>query len=184
MSAIAVLPSTLPGIREATPDDIPAIKSIYQCHVLNGKGSFEETPPGEQQMAERLAAVRGYGLPWLVAVIDGRIVGYCYATVYRPRPGYRYTIEDSVYIDTGMTGRGIGKALLGELIARCEQGPWRQMIAVIGDGENNQGSCRLHSQHGFETVGRLRSVGFKLGDWRDTVMMQRPLNGGDQTLPQ
>ncbi|VEB99419.1 Phosphinothricin N-acetyltransferase [Cedecea lapagei] len=183
MSAVETLPLSSVHLREATPDDIPAIKTIYDWHVLNGKGSFEETPPDLQQMAERLAAVRSHGLPWLVAVIDDRVVGYCYATLYRPRPGYRYTIEDSVYIDASMTGRGIGKALLSELIALCEKGPWRQMIAVIGDGENNTGSCKLHSQHGFETVGRLRSVGFKLGDWRDTLMMQRPLNGGDETLP-
>ncbi|AIR65683.1 GNAT family N-acetyltransferase [Cedecea neteri] len=183
MSAVETLPFPAVLIREATPDDIPVMTTIYAWHVLNGKGSFEEIPPDGKQMTERLAAVRAHGLPWLVAVIDNQVVGYCYATVYRPRPGYRYTVEDSVYIDASMTGRGIGKALLSELIALCEKGPWRQMIAVIGDGENNTGSCKLHRQHGFETVGCLRSVGFKLGDWRDTVMMQRPLNGGDGTLP-
>lgn len=183
MSVVETLPFTRLDIEEATPDDLPAITAIYEWHVLHERGSFEETPPSVQQMRERLHAVREQGLPWLVARYDGIAVGYCYATVYRPRPAYRFTIEDSVYIDASMTGRGIGGELLGALITRCEQGPWRQMVAIIGDGEKNTGSCRLHKQFGFEVVGNLRSVGFKLGDWRDTLIMQRPLNDGDWTAP-
>ncbi|MEW7314180.1 N-acetyltransferase family protein [Buttiauxella gaviniae] len=170
-------------IRDASHDDIPAITAIYEWHVLHGRGSFEETPPTRTQMSERLEGVQTQNLPWLVAMYDDIVVGYSYATAYRPRPGYRYTLEDSVYIDASMTGKGVGRELLSELINRCEQGPWRQMVAIIGDGENNIGSCRLHKQLGFEVAGQLRSVGFKLGGWRDTIIMQRPLNDGDRTLP-
>ncbi|WP_435947659.1 N-acetyltransferase family protein [Dryocola sp. BD586] len=183
MSVVETLPLARLDVREATLDDIPAITAIYEWHVLHGRGSFEETPPDELQMRERLHLIQEQGLPWLVARYGGIVVGYCYATVYRSRPAYRYTIEDSVYIDASMTGHGIGAELLSALIARCEEGPWRQMIAVIGDGEKNTGSYRLHKQFGFETVGNLRSVGFKLGDWRDTLIMQRPLNEGEWTLP-
>lgn len=183
MSVVETLPFARLDVREASVSDLAAITAIYEWHVLNGRGSFEETPPSIQQMGERLHCVVEQGLPWLVAIYSGIVVGYCYATVYRPRPAYRFTIEDSVYIDASMTGRGIGSELLSALISRCEQGPWRQMIAVIGDGEKNTGSCRLHKQFGFETVGNLRSVGFKLGDWRDTLIMQRPLNEGDWNHP-
>ncbi|MEL4014192.1 N-acetyltransferase family protein [Dryocola clanedunensis] len=184
MSVVETLPFAKLNVREATLDDIPAITAIYEWHVLHGRGSFEETPPSVQQMGERLHLVLEQGLPWLVARYGEIVVGYSYATVYRPRPAYRFTLEDSVYIDASMTGRGIGRELLGALIERCEQGPWRQMIAVIGDGENNTGSCRLHKQFGFECVGSLKSVGFKLGDWRDTLIMQRPLNDGDWSAPE
>lgn len=183
MSVVATLPFVNLDVRDATPDDLPAITAIYAWHVLHGRGSFEDTPPDVAQMAERLRAVQQQGLPWLVALYEGIVVGYSYATLYRPRPAYRFTLEDSVYIDASMTGRGIGGRLLDALIERCEKGPWRQMIAVIGDGERNTGSCRLHRQFGFEVVGNLRSVGFKLGDWRDTLIMQRPLNDGDWTAP-
>lgn len=183
MSVVETLPFARLDVRKATLDDIPAITAIYAWHVLHGRGSFEETPPTEQQMRERLHLVHEQGLPWLVGCYGGIVVGYCYATVYRPRPAWRFTIEDSVYIDASMTGRSIGSDLLSALIARCEEGPWRQMIAVIGDGEKNTSSCRLHKQFGFETVGNLRSVGFKLGDWRDTLIMQRPLNEGEWTPP-
>lgn len=183
MSVLETFPQARLQIRDATPDDIPAITAIYEWHVLHGRGSFEEIPPTQAQMAERLQAVRDQELPWLVALHSGIVVGYCYATVYRPRPAYRFTLEDSVYIDASMTGQGVGSELLNQLIERCEQGPWRQMVAIIGDGENNTGSCRLHKQLGFEVAGLLQSVGFKLGAWRDTLIMQRPLNDGDRTLP-
>ena len=113
----------------------------------------------------------------------GRVVGYCYATAYRPRPAYRHTIEDSIYVADGLGGRKIGSTLLGALIARCEAGPWRQMLANIGDS-NNAGSIGLHRRFGFEPVGTLRSAGFKFGRWVDTVLMQRSLGPGDETLPQ
>ncbi|MNN76928.1 Phosphinothricin N-acetyltransferase [compost metagenome] len=112
------------------------------------------------------------------------VVGYCYAALYRARPAYRYTLEESIYVDASATGRGFGSSLMDALTERCEQGPWRQMIAVVGDGHNNAGSIRLHKKHGFEVAGQLRSVGYKKGNWRDTLIMQRPLNDGDWTLPE
>ena len=171
-------------VRDALPDDVEAISSLYAWHVLNGRASFEETPPTIDEMRRRMRTVAQYGLPWLVALYRGVVVGYCYATQYRPRPAYRFTLEESIYVDASMTGRGIGSLLMQTLITRCEEGPWRQMVAVIGDGHSNPGSLRLHKKHGFEIAGQLRSVGYKKGDWRDTLIMQRPLNEGDWTLPE
>ncbi|WP_194206381.1 GNAT family N-acetyltransferase [Superficieibacter sp. 1612_C1] len=184
MSAVDVLNGVDVEVRDALPDDVHAIAALYAWHVLNGRASFEETPPSVEEMRERMENVAAQDLPWLVALYRGVVVGYCYATQYRPRPAYRFTIEESIYIDTTMTGRGIGTRLLSQLIARCEQGPWRQMLAVVGDGHNNPGSLKLHQQQGFEVAGRLRSVGYKKGDWRDTLIMQRALNDGDWTLPE
>jgi phosphinothricin acetyltransferase len=169
-------------VRDARDDDIGAVQRIYAHHVLHGLASFEESPPSVQEMSSRRAAVLSQGLPYLVATISGRVVGYCYASQYRPRPAYRHTIEDSVYVDSEMAGRGIGSALLQELVARCERGPWRQMLAVIGNSEN-AGSIRLHASLGFQPVGTFRSVGFKLGRWVDSVLMQRSLGDGDRTDP-
>ncbi|QBQ99982.1 GNAT family N-acetyltransferase [Paraburkholderia pallida] len=170
-----------PLLRDATPADFPAIAAIYAHHVLYGAASFEETPPAQDELLRRHAAVREQGLPWLVAEIDGRVAGYCYATPYRPRAAYRYTIEDSIYIDEAFRGRGLGRTLLEALIARCEAGPWRQMIAVVADPQG--GSLALHDSLGFELVGTLRSVGFKHDAWRDTTLMQRTLGEGQRTLP-
>jgi len=169
-------------IREATEADITGIREIYAHHVLHGLASFEETPPGIEEMLARRAAVLALGLPYLAAEAQGRVVGYSYATAYRPRPAYRHTIEDSVYVADGLGGRGIGGALLGALLTRCEAGPWRQMLAVIGDS-GNASSIGLHRRFGFEPVGTLRSAGFKLGRWVDTVLMQRSLGAGDDTPP-
>ncbi|MCS2170491.1 N-acetyltransferase family protein [Scandinavium sp. TWS1a] len=184
MSAVDVLYSAEVEIREARPDDAHAIAALYAWHVLNGRASFEEVPPSVDEMRERMNVVAGQDLPWLVALYRGIIVGYCYASQYRPRPAYRYTLEESIYVDASMTGHGVGSALLSRLIEVCEKGPWRQMVAVIGDGNNNIGSLRLHKKHGFEVAGQLRSVGYKMGDWRDTLIVQRPLNDGDWTLPE
>jgi L-amino acid N-acyltransferase YncA/uncharacterized protein YjiS (DUF1127 family) len=170
-------------VRDAQEADMPAIQAIYTHHVLHGLASFEETPPSVEEMLARRQAVLGLGLPYLAAELGGQIVGYSYASSYRPRPAYRHTIEDSVYVAQGQAGRGIGGALLSGLIGRCEAGPWRQMLAVIGDS-GNAGSIGLHRRFGFEPVGTLRSAGFKLGRWVDTVLMQRSLGPGDQTLPQ
>lgn len=169
-------------IRDATEDDITAIQAIYATHVLRGLASFEEVPPSTAEMSARRASVLGLGLPYLAAVVDGAVVGYSYATTYRSRPAYRYTIEDSVYIAEGLGGRGIGAALLRALIDRCERGTWRQMIAVIGDSAN-AGSIALHRSLGFQMVGTLPSVGFKFGRWVDSVLMQRALGTGDTNLP-
>lgn len=161
-------------VRDAREADIAAVQEIYAHHVLHGLTSFEETPPSTEEMIGRREAVLRLGLPYLVAEMDGRIVGYSYASSYRPRPAYRHTVEDSVYVRDGLAGHGIGRALLGMLIRRCEAGPWRQMLAVIGDSANDA-SIGLHRAHGFVPVGRLDAVGFKFGRWVDSVLMQRPL---------
>ena len=133
-------------------------------------------------MRARRAKALAVGAPYLVAEIDGEIVGYCYATPYHARPAYRHTLEDSVYVAPGLGGRGVGGALLAALIARCETGPWRQMVAIIGDSAN-VASIAVHKRYGFEPVGTLRSVGFKLGRWVDTPIMQRALGVGDSRPP-
>lgn len=168
-------------LRDATPDDFPAIATIYAHHVLYGSASFEETPPDLDELLRRHAAVRGQGLPWIVAELDGKVAGYCYATPYRPRAAYRYTIEDSIYIDESCRGRGLGRTLLKALIERCETGPWRQMIAVIADPRG--GSLALHGSLGFERIGTLHAVGFKHDEWRDTTLMQRALGRGASAMP-
>jgi phosphinothricin acetyltransferase len=169
-------------VRDARDADLAAVQRIYAHHVLYGLATFEEVPPSVDELAARRSAVLGLGLPYLVAELEGRVVGYSYATSYRVRPAYRYTIEDSVYISDGLSGRGIGSALLGELIARCEAGPWRQMIAVIGD-RDNAGSIGLHRRMGFRMVGSFTGAGFKLGRWVDSVLMQRALGTGSATAP-
>lgn len=169
-------------IRDAKEADMEAVQAIYQKYVLQSLATFEETPPSAIELNARRKAVRALGLPYVVAESEGRIVGYSYANTYRPRQAYRYTVEDSIYVADGMGGRGIGSALLGELIARCEAGPWRQMLAVIGDS-GNRGSISLHRRFGFQHVGILRSAGFKFERWVDSVLMQRPLGEGDRSSP-
>jgi len=168
-------------LRDATPGDFSAITAIYAHHVLHGSASFEEAPPDLDDLLRRHATVRGHGLPWIVAELDGKVAGYCYATPYRPRAAYRYTIEDSIYVDESCRGLGLGRTLLGALIERCETGPWRQMIAVVADPRG--GSLALHRSHGFEMVGTLRAVGFKHNAWRDTALLQRALGAGETTIP-
>lgn len=171
-----------PLIRDASEQDLGAIARIYARHVLEGLASFEEVPPTIEELRARRAAALESGLPCLVAQLHGEVVGFAYAGAYRPRPGYRYTIEDSVYVEAGRGGQGIGSELLTALIERCERGPWRQMLAVIGDS-GNAASIALHRRLGFRSVGIFASVGFKLGRWVDTVLMQRPLGPGDRTPP-
>ena len=161
-------------VRDAQADDMATIQAIYAHEVSHGLASFEEVPPSLDEMASRRARILGHGLPYLAAELDGRVVGYSYAAAYRERPAYRGTIEDSVYVAEGMQGRGAGRALLAALIVRCEEGPWRQMVAVIGDGAN-AGSIALHARLGFRCVGTLKAVGFKFGRSIDTVLMQRAL---------
>ena len=170
-------------IRDAHYSDMAAVHAIYAQHVLRGLASFEEIPPSLDEMHARRSAVSALGLPYVVAEKNGEVLGYAYANTYRARSAYRYTIEDSVYLAEGQGGRGIGTALLGELIARCEAGPWRQMLAVIGDSAN-EGSIALHRRLGFRVVGTLPSVGFKFGRWVDSVIMQRALGNGDRRAPQ
>jgi len=167
-------------VRDAVEADMDAVQAIYAFHVLHGLASFEETPPSVDEMRARRAAAVARGFPYLVAEIDGRIVGYSYAGPYRTRPAYRHTIEDSVYVDETQHRRGVGTVLLKTLIERCETGPWREMVAIIGDSANH-GSIALHERFGFRHVGTLAGVGFKHGRWVDTVLMQRALGGTEKS---
>ena len=169
-------------MRPAVLDDIAAIQAIYAHHVLNGLASFEEQPPGADELRRRYDEVTSRGLPYLVADFAGTVAGYGYCSPYRSRSAYRYVLEDSVYVRADMQGRGVGAALLGELIRRCEELDYRQLIAVIGDSANTA-SIALHASLGFLRVGTLRSAGFKLGRWVDSVLMQRPLGRGDASPP-
>lgn len=169
-------------IRESKEADLADILGIYTPEVLHGLATFEQAPPSVEEMRRRRQSVLQMGLPYLVAELDDTVVGYAYANNHRPRPAYRNSIENSVYVTKEMHGKGIGKALLQALIERCENGRWRQMVAVIG-GSENAGSIGLHENLGFRHVGVLKAVGFKLGRWVDTVMMQRPLGDGSKTLP-
>jgi len=169
-------------IRDARDGDLPAIQEIYAHHVMHGLASFEESAPTAEELRKRREAVLALKLPYLVAEIDGRIAGYAYASPYRARSAYRHSLEDSVYVRDGEGGKGVGAALLAAIIERCEQGPWRQMIAGIGDSQN-LASIGLHRKLGFRVVGTLEAVGFKFGRWVDSVLMQRPLGPGSRTQP-
>ncbi len=169
-------------IRPARPADLPRIAAVYADAVLNGVASFELEPPDEAEMAARFARITGAGLPWLAAEIDGRLVGYAYAGPYRPRPAYRFTLENSVYVDPEARGAGVGHALLARLIDAAAALGCRRMIAVIGDS-GNAASIGLHRALGFTPAGVLRSVGWKHGRWLDSVLMERALGPGDATPP-
>ena len=169
-------------IRAATAADAGAVAAIYGHHVLHGLGTFEEVPPSEAEIATRMQAVRSLGLPYLVFEDAGRVLGFSYASAFRQRAAYRYTAEESVYIHPEHLGRGLGKALVGEVIAACEALGLRQLVAVIGDS-GNAGSIGLHRSLGFTEIGVGRGFGFKHGRWVDIVQMQKPLNGGDATSP-
>ena len=166
-------------VRATSETDMAAVRDIYAHYVLRSLATFEETPPTLEDMLARRRASIDLGLPYLVAEARGKILGFAYAAAYRSRPAYRFTVEDSVYVADGLGGHGIGSALLGELIARCKGGPWRQMLAVVGDSANS-GSIALHRRFGFELVGILRSVGFKHGRWIDTPLLQRALGPSAQ----
>jgi phosphinothricin acetyltransferase len=170
------------SLRDATDADLAAIAAIYAHHVRTGRASFELEPPNEAEMGRRRADVLARGLPYLVAELDGTVVGFAYAGPYRPRPAYRYTLEDSVYVAPDAGRRGAGHALLAALIERCTALGYRAMVAVIGDSAN-AASIRLHEKAGFGHAGTLRSVGWKLGQWTDSILMIRPLGPGDTTSP-
>ena len=174
--------SPLISVRDALLSDIDTITSIYKPYVLHDLSTFEEVPPTSAEMLKRYETVLAAALPYLVATVDGEVVGYSYATPYRPRPAYCYSIENSVYVREGMQRLGIGSALLVALIERCEAGPFRQMVVVIGDS-GNVDSIALHNRHGFQRVGAFKDIGFKLGRWVDTVLMQRSLGPGNSQPP-
>jgi len=169
-------------VRDAVAADLPAIQRIYAHYVRQGTATFEESAPDAPELTRRWREVVDAGFPWLVAEEAGAVVGYAYANHYRLRSAYRFTCEDSVYLDPAACHRGLGTALLQAVIARCETRGWRQMIAVIGDS-GNQGSVRLHARLGFTPTGTLCDVGFKLGRWLDVVLMQRRLGEGGLTSP-
>lgn len=169
-------------MRAARPADLAAIQSIYAHHVLHGLASFEEEPPSVEEIERRYRDVTARGLPYLVAELAGAIAGYGYCAPYRARSAYRFALEDSVYVHQDMTGRGVGRRLLEDLIRRSEDLGYRQIVAVIGDSAN-AASIGVHAACGFLRVGTLRSVGFKFGRWVDSVFMQRHLGPGDSTRP-
>jgi phosphinothricin acetyltransferase len=169
-------------IRPTTAADLPAITAIYDHAVRHGTATFELVPPDLEEMTRRFRALVDGGYPYLVAVEDGRVAGYAYASAYRPRPAYRFTVENSIYLDPAVHRRGIGHQLLRRLIAECAARGYRQMIAVIGDSAN-AGSIGVHSKCGFAMIGTHPSVGLKFGRWLDTVMMQLALGEGAATVP-
>jgi L-amino acid N-acyltransferase YncA len=181
MGTVSVVDDSL-RVRPAAPEDVAGIQAIYAHHVLNGLATFEEVPPSAAEMRRRYDEITGAALPYLVAEAAGALAGYGYCAPYRTRSAYRYTLEDSVYVRHDLLGRGLGGALLGELIRRCDVLGYRQLVAVIGDSAH-AASIALHARHGFLPVGNLRSVGYKLGRWVDSVLMQRPLGEGDGAPP-
>jgi L-amino acid N-acyltransferase YncA len=170
-------------VRASTEADVARCAEIYAHHVVHGTASFEVVPPDLGEMKKRRTAVLDLGLPHLVAERAGRVVGYAYAGNWRPRPAYKFSVEDSIYIDKDAIGQGAGKALLPVLIEQCTAIGKRQMVAVIGDSAQTP-SIRLHVSCGFERVGTLKSIGFKFGRWLDSVLMQRALGTGDAIAPE
>jgi L-amino acid N-acyltransferase YncA len=169
--------SSKPGVRGCTHQDLAQVREIYALEVREGTASFELAPPSLAEMTARFAAIEAAGLPYLVAELEGRIAGYAYAAPYRPRPAYRYTVEDSVYVARWARRRGVGHALLAAVIERASVLGMRQMVAIIGDSAHTA-SIELHARAGFRLVGTLEHVGWKFGRWLDTVIMQRPLGPG------
>lgn len=170
-------------IRPSRDGDVAEIAEIYRYHVLHGFASFEEVPPDPDELASRRRDILARGLPYLVAEHSGRVLGYCYAAPYRLRSAYRFTLEDSIYLDQAEVGRGLGRALLATVLDRCAELGYRQMVAVIG-GSDTWPSIRLHAALGFTRSGVLPAVGFKFGSWVDIVLMQRALGPGSTTAPE
>jgi L-amino acid N-acyltransferase YncA len=169
-------------LRPATPADVPAILAIYAEQVRHGTASWELDPPDEAEMRRRMDAILSAGYPYLVAELDRVLAGYSYAGPYRPRAGYRFVVENSVYVAPQFQRRGIARLLLAAVIAECERRGFRQMVAVIGDS-TNQASIALHRSLGFSHIGTLPAIGFKHGRWLDSVLMQRALGPGADTPP-
>ncbi len=166
-------------IRTVNDDDMEAITAIYADEVLNGVSSWEELPPSQQEMTDRRDNILSTEYPYRVAELDGKILGYAYASSYRPRSGYRFAVENTIYVANNARGKGVGRMLLEDLVEGCRAKGYKQMIAVIGDS-NNHPSIDFHSCMGFEQVGLIKSIGFKFGRWMDSVIMQRSLEGKDK----
>lgn len=176
-ASATVAPATPALIRSCHPEDLATVARIYAHAVEHGTGTFELEAPSLEEMQRRHADVRAKGLPWLVAEQEGQILGYAYANAFRPRPAYRFFLEDSIYLAPQAQGKGLGRLLLAELIARCTALGARQMLAVIGDSDNEP-SIGVHRACGFEHTGILKHSGWKFGRWLDVVLMQRPLGPG------
>jgi len=170
-------------IRTATAADLGRITEIYADAVTHGTASYELEPPGRAEMGSRFDALMAGGFPYLVAESEGAVLGYAYAGPFRPRPAYRFVVEDSVYVAPEAKGRGVGRLLMQGLIDAARAAGFRQIIAVIGDGHADSASVRLHEKLGFRHSGRLEGSGYKHGRWLDTVFMQLSLNGGAQLPP-
>jgi L-amino acid N-acyltransferase YncA len=170
-------------IRPATSADLDAITDIYADAVRNGTASYELEPPTKIEMSARFETLSTGGFPYLVAESAGRVVGYAYAGPFRPRPAYRFIVENSVYVSPHAKGRGVGRLLLEALVAVATRLGFRQMIAVIGDGHAQSPSIKLHESLGFRHCGRLEGSGYKHGRWLDTALMQLSMNGGSTTPP-
>ncbi|UWX03456.1 N-acetyltransferase family protein [Pseudoxanthomonas sp. NC8] len=170
------------SVRDATPADVPAIASIYAAEVRGHVNTYEYEAPDAAEMARRMQAIVGAGYPYLVAEDEAGIAGYAYASSYRARAGYRFTVENSVYVAAGRQGHGIGSILLGRLLAECEARGFRQMIAVIGE-PSNTASIRLHQKFGFRLAGTFHGIAWKHGRWLDTVQMQREIGTGNHEPP-
>ncbi len=169
-------------IRPSRDEDVAAITAIYRHHVLHGTGTFEIDPPTEADMASRRADVLAKGLPYLVAEEDAQVLGFAYCNWFKPRPAYRFSAEDSIYVAPGLQGKGLGRALLAALCRQAEAAGVRKMLAVIGDSAN-AGSIGVHSALGFTHTGTVRSCGWKFERWLDVVLMEKPLGAGDSTPP-
>ena len=179
-----ITPASTILIRNARDDDLPDITDIYADAVRHGTASYELEPPSLDEMRKRFQALAAGGFPYIVAELAGAVAGYAYAGPFRPRPAYRFVVEDSVYIAPDAKGRGIGRALIMRLIEESRRLGFRQMIAVIGDGRPDSPSVKLHEALGFRHSGRLEGSGFKHGRWLDTVFMQLAMNGGTASLPE
>lgn len=173
----------MPTIRPARDEDIAAITAIYAHHVLHGTGTFETTPPSAEDMAARRADVLAKGLPYLVLAEADQVQGFAYCNWFKPRPAYRFSAEDSVYLAPDSGGKGWGRLLLAELAAQAERVGVRKLIAVIGDSAN-AGSIGVHQSLGFSHVGVLRACGWKFGRWLDVVMMEKALGAADSNSPE
>jgi phosphinothricin acetyltransferase len=172
----------MPIIRSSKSGDIAQITAIYQHHVLNGTGSFEVTPPSPDEMAQRRDDVLSKNLPYLVAVEGDQVLGYAYCNWFKPRPAYRFSAEDSIYLAPQAAGTGLGRALLSELISQAERAGIRKLIAVIGDS-GNVASIGVHRSVGFTDVGILKSCGWKFDRWLDIVLMEKTLGQGNTSAP-
>ena len=171
------------AIRPCTEADIAAVTAIYAHHVLHGTGTFETEPPSPSDMAARRADVLSRNLPYLVADEDGEVLGFAYCNWFKPRPAYRFSAEDSIYVSESARGKGLGAKLLAALSQAAEAAGVRKLIAVIGDSAN-AGSIGVHRSQGFSHVGVLKDCGWKFGEWRDVVLMEKVLGEGSTTRPE